>query len=292
MGAVGGLNAGAPIRSMRIRKRFGQHFLQPDWADKLVAVIDPRPHDRFLEIGPGAGVLTLRLAPRVEHLTAVEVDRDLVAGLAPNLPPNVRLIESDFLAMNLDDIVAGGPALRIAGNLPYNVASPILFRLLESWREWARRFEAGPHGRTGSRPWRDATLMVQREVAERLEASPGSREYGVLSICSQLYANVRRLLNLPPGAFRPPPQVHSAVVHLTFRPAVVALRDHRVFEQMVRAMFTQRRKMLSNALAPFAASRQVDPRAALEASGINPARRPETLDLAELGRLAEYFVEQ
>lgn len=263
---------------MRTRKRFGQHFLTAPWADKLVAAIAPQREDRFLEIGPGEGALTFRLAPLVEHLVAVEIDRDLVAELRPRLPPNVELIEADFLSLDLGPFAAQAP-FRVAGNLPYNIASPILFRLIDAWR-----------GAT-VRPWRDATLMVQLEVADRLEAAPGSRDYGVLSISTQLHASVRRVLTLPPGAFRPPPKVHSAVVQLTFRPPAVALRDERVFEQMVRSMFTQRRKTLGNALATFAESRQADARTALRTAGVDPSRRAETLQLVELARLADYFAE-
>jgi 16S rRNA (adenine1518-N6/adenine1519-N6)-dimethyltransferase len=276
---------------MRTRKRFGQHFLVPDWADKLVAAIDPQPQDRFLEIGPGPGALTLRLAPRVEHLVTVEVDRDLTAALAPQLPANVDLVEGDFLTLDLDAILAHSP-LRVAGNLPYNVATPILFRLIDTWRTRtlsSRPMQGAAGGHNSTRPWRDATLMIQREVAERIEAQPGSRDYGVLSIATRLHADVQRVLTLPPGAFRPPPKVHSAVIRLTFRTPAVALRDEQLFERMVRSMFTQRRKTLANALASFAASRQAESRAALTSAGIDATRRAETLDLAELARLADYF---
>jgi 16S rRNA (adenine1518-N6/adenine1519-N6)-dimethyltransferase len=256
------------------RKRFGQHFLEPAWADKLVSAIDPQPADRFVEIGPGPGALTLRLAPRVAHLTAIEVDRDLARALALRLPSNVDLIEADFLELDLDPLMARRP-VRAAGNLPYNISSPILFRLLDAHRR---------HGML-----RDATLMVQREVGARIEASPGSRDYGVLSILVQLHADVRRLLTLPPGAFRPAPQVHSAVLRLSFRPPAVPLRDEQLFEAMVRSMFTKRRKTLANALAAFATGRGVDSRDALAAAHIDPDRRAETLQLAELARLADYL---
>lgn len=282
---------------VRARRRFGQHFLEPAWADKLVAAIEPQGDDRFLEIGPGPGALTLRLAPRVAHLTAVEVDRDLAAALAPQLPPNVELLVGDFLDLDLTPVLQPGP-VRIAGNLPYNISSPILFKLIEAARP---SVGAGLQTRPGARmnepasprtpepAIRDATLMLQREVAERLEARPGTRDYGVLSISVQLHADVRRVLSLPPGAFRPAPKVHSAVVRLTFRPPSSPPGDERVFEAMVRSMFTQRRKMLANALRPFAEARGVSAMSALEASDIDPSRRPETLDLAELTRLADRF---
>jgi 16S rRNA (adenine1518-N6/adenine1519-N6)-dimethyltransferase len=266
--------------SVRARKKYAQHFLEPAWADKLVAAIDPAPADRFLEIGPGPGALTLRLAPRVAHLIAVELDGDMVAALRPRVAPNVDLIAQDFLAFDLEAAARAGP-LRIAGNLPYNVSSPILFKLIDTHRAMA------PGGATGLV---DATVMVQREVGDRIVAAPGTREYGVLSIGVQLHADVRRLLALPPGAFRPAPKVHSAVLRLTFRPPRVALRDVAVFEAMVRSMFTQRRKTLLNALRAFAESRQARSADALAAAAIDPTRRPETLQLSELARLADVFV--
>lgn len=256
----------------RARKRYGQHFLEPVWADKLVAAIAPEPGDRFLEIGPGPGALTLRLAPRVAQLVAVEIDSDMLASLRPRVPANVVLVRGDFLEFDLRRLVDDGP-LRVAGNLPYNVSSPILFKLVREHRSVGGIL--------------DATLMLQREVAERLEARPGTGEYGVLTVLVRLHADVRRVLTLPPGAFRPAPKVHSAVVRLDFRPPAVALRDEAVFEPMVRSIFTQRRKTLLNALRSFAESRSTDSRQALAAAGIDPGRRPETLDLHELGRLAD-----
>jgi len=265
-----------------------------------VEAIGPEAEDRFLEIGPGPGALTLRLAPRVAHLTAVEVDRDLAAALEPQLPSNVELVVADFLALDLTTVLQPGP-IRVAGNLPYNISSPILFKLIEAARAVppeppsphlrAPRYGGQAQPRTPSPDIRvtDATLMLQREVAERLEARPGSKDYGVLSISVQLHADVRRVLSLPPGAFRPAPKVHSAVVRLTFRPPPSPPRDERVFEAMVRSMFTQRRKTLGNALRPFAEARGLRAVAALDASGIDPSRRPETLELAELTRLADRF---
>ena len=263
------------IRRPRARKRYGQHFLEAAWADKLAAALDARPDDVFVEIGPGPGALTLRLARLVQHVTAVEIDPEMTASLAPQLPSNVTLVRGDYLEFDIRELVERGP-LRIAGNLPFNVASPILFKLLREHRS-----------RGGIA---DATLMLQREVAERIEARPGTGDYGVLAILVQLHADVRRLLTLPPGAFRPAPRVHSAVIRLTFRPPAVALRNEAVFEQMVRSMFTQRRKTLLNALRAFAEARGVDARRALLAAAIDSSRRPETLTLIELGRLSNLLV--
>ena len=259
---------------MRAKKRFGQHFLQPVWADKLVAAIDPQPADRFLEIGAGPGALTLRLAARVAHLTAIELDREMVEALAPRLPPNVTLVEADFLEYDLAALVGGG-RIRVAGNLPYNVSSPILFRLLRTHR--------------ASGGLIDATIMVQLEVAERIAARPGSKDYGVLSILIQLHADVVPLLTLPPGAFRPAPKVRSAVLRLRFRPPAIALADEPEFEAMVRSMFTQRRKTLQNALRTYAEGRGAASGDALRWAGVDPGRRAETLQLAELSRLADFF---
>ena len=256
----------------RARKRFGQHFLEPAWADKLVAALQPAAGDRFLEIGPGPGALTFRLAARVEHLTAVEIDTEIVAALQPRVPPNVTLVQQDFLDFDVQALTRTGP-LRIVGNLPYNVSSPILFKLLR-----AHRLAGGIS---------DATLMLQREVAERIEAKPATREYGVLSVLVQLYSDVRRVLTLPPGAFRPVPKVYSAVIRLDFRPPAVRIRDEVVFEQLVRSIFTQRRKTLLNAVRSFAEARGTDSRHALGAAEIDGSRRPETLTLPELARLAD-----
>jgi 16S rRNA (adenine1518-N6/adenine1519-N6)-dimethyltransferase len=259
---------------VRAKKRYGQHFLQDAWAEKVVAAIDPRLDQRFVEIGPGPGALTLRLAPRVAHLTAIEVDRDMVAALAPKVPANVTLIQSDFLDVDLADLARSDP-FRVAGNLPYNVTSPILFKLVDLHRR--------------ANLVSDATLMVQREVADRITARPGTRDYGVLSISIQLHSDAQRMLALPPGAFRPAPEVHSALVHFRFRPPAVPIADEGAFEAMVRSMFTQRRKTLLNALGPYASSRGVHARAALASAEIDSRRRPETLQLTELARLADYF---
>jgi 16S rRNA (adenine1518-N6/adenine1519-N6)-dimethyltransferase len=259
--------------SARTLKRYGQHFLEPAWADKLVAAIDPRPGDRFLEIGPGRGALTLRLAPRAAHVTAVEIDARMVEALRPGLPANVTLVHGDILDWDFD-AAATGP-VRAVGNLPYNVSSPILFALVGAYRR--------SHGITV------ATVMVQREVAERIVAAPGGRDYGVLSILIQIHADVRVVLSLPPGAFRPAPKVRSSVVHLGFRPPAIPLSDDEELTRLVRSIFTRRRKTLANALQPYAASRERDPVAALSRAGIDPRRRPETLQLIELARLVESF---
>lgn len=264
---------------MRANKRYGQHFLQGAWADKLVTAITPTPADRFLEIGPGPGALTLRLARNVSHLTAVEVDAQMVAELRPRLPGNVDLVQQDFLDFDLGPVAAeAASGLRIAGNLPYNAASPILIKLLAARRSGLRIT--------------DATLMVQREVADRIEGQPGTKAFGTLSIFVQLRADVRRLMTLPPGAFRPAPKVHSAVLRLEFREPEVSMLHEPTFEALVRAIFTQRRKTIANALRPFAEARGIDPRDAIARAALDGTRRPEALQITDLARLADVFSSQ
>ena len=276
---------------MRVRKRFGQHFLESVWVRKLVKTIQPAPKDRFLEIGAGRGALTFPLAEAGARVLAVEIDRDLAAELAHAVPPTVQVIAGDFLTLDLRALLASllhhlphsphlhsPQSVRVVGNLPYNISSPILFRLLKLQQDLT--------------PFTDATLMLQREVAERLVAPPGVRGYGPLAIATRLQADARRVLDLPPGAFRPQPRVRSAVVKLVFRPAPVNLTDPVRFEAMVRSLFSQRRKNVLNALKPFAAGIKA-PLSAAEAlalADLDPARRPETLQLTELARLAELFV--
>jgi 16S rRNA (adenine1518-N6/adenine1519-N6)-dimethyltransferase len=262
---------------MRTRKRFGQHFLEPVWADKVVAAIAPAADDVFLEIGPGPGILTSRLAPRVARLVAVEVDRDHAAELAPRLPANASIVTGDVLDVDLEAAIAAtgsADSIRVAGNLPYNISSPILFRLLDL---------------ESRRPVRDATLMLQREVADRIVARPGTAEFGVLSVLIQWRADVTRLLAIPPGAFRPPPEVRSALVRLTFRRPLFSLEDPAIFERMVRSMFTQRRKTIGNALTFLANELGTSAATVLSTAGIDRSRRPETLEIVEMARLADLF---
>ena len=276
------------------RKRFGQHFLEPVWVAKVIRAIDPQPGDHFLEIGPGRGALTRPLLERVTSVQAFEIDRDLAAELrgsqaigltasakaaavekATLTDTRLTLVEGDFLETANTLAGARSHALRVAGNLPYNVASPILFKLLELHASGV--------------PLVDATLMLQHEVADRLVAAPGGKEYGVLSILVQHTADVERLLSLPPGAFRPPPKVRSALVRVRFREPRPPADDPPTFTALVQAIFTRRRKTLANALQAFPLSARLHPGAALERAAIDGRRRPETLAVAEFVRLANAF---
>ena len=257
------------------QKRFGQHFLEPAWVVKVLRAIDPQPNETFIEIGPGRGALTVPLLERAKSVMAFEIDRDLAAGLA-GTNSRLTVVEGDFLESA--EALRSGHAtpLRVAGNLPYNVASPILFRLLEL-------YAAGV-------PFLDATLMLQREVADRLVSGPGSREYGVLSVLVQYMADVKQVLALPAGAFRPVPKVQSALVRVRFHAPVQAAVDRSAFERLVQSVFTRRRKTLANALLAFGLSSKVAPALALRAAGLDGSRRPETLALSEFVRLADAYV--
>ena len=264
------------------RKRFGQHFLAPSWARKVVAAIAPAPGDVFLEIGPGTGALTMPLAETGLPVLAIEIDRDLVSALVARVPRNVTVLSGNFLEMDVTPFLGGLESqrppdaaarpprrLRAVGNLPYNITSPLLFRLIDLHLK--------------HRLLTDATIMVQREVANRLSARPGTKDYGVLTVTAQLHARITKILNLPPSAFSPAPKVESSLVRLTFGEPSARIVDEALFQRLVRALFSQRRKTLRNALKPFhPAALDV-----LASSGLDGMRRPETLQVSEIARLVE-----
>ena len=262
------------------KRRFGQHFLERAWAEKVVRSIAPAPDQTFFEIGPGRGAITTLLASAAREVLAFEIDRDLAEALRRDGPPSVHVVEGDFLTITSERLrseLAGldraPTSIRVAGNLPYNVASPILFKLVEL-------YHAGI-------PLVDATVMLQREVAIRLLASPGNKDYGVLTILIGRHASVGPVLQLPAGAFRPVPKVHSTLVRLRFHTAHPPVHDEQVFESVTQAIFTRRRKTLSNALLAYPLKADQSPLSLLLSAGLDPRRRPETLTLEELTRLAD-----
>jgi len=263
----------------RPRRRFSQHFLESSWVERLVRIIDPSPTNTILEVGPGRGVLTLALARSGARIIAVEIDRDLSAQLGRDAPPNVRVVTGDFLALDLDGIVELGPGpLRAVGNLPYSVSVPILLRLLRLSDHGARI--------------RDAVLMFQREVADRVTAEAGTRDWGPLAIAVRLHATPRTALAIPAGAFRPMPQVQSAVVTLQFCPAPVTVRDPRLLDRVVRSIFSQRRKTAVNALRPLVSQlSSLGADTIFEQAGVNPRVRPAQLTLEELAELSEVLAD-
>ena len=222
-----------PVRksvSPPARKRWGQTFLiDPNMIRKIVDTIDPRPDDRFLEIGPGHGELTLPLAERARAVTAVDIDPWLVDDLKKLVPANVSIIQGDILDADLAHLLPAGS--RVYGSLPYYISSPIIFRLLDH-----------------RRLWRDAHFILQKEVGQRLIAGPGSKVYGRLSVMVQAFARVEPFFDLPPTVFRPEPKVDSTLLSLRPLSETGTIADHRLFTQVVRLAFGQRRKKLSNAL--------------------------------------------
>jgi 16S rRNA (adenine1518-N6/adenine1519-N6)-dimethyltransferase len=245
------------------RRRFGQNFLaEAHYAERIVAAVDPRPGERIVEIGPGLAALTGRLIERAGHIDAIEIDRDLAARLRERFGEReLSLHEDDALAV---DFGALGHDLRVVGNLPYNISSPLLFHLAAN----------APH-------LRDVTVMLQKEVVDRMTASPGTPEYGRLTVMLQSTFEIERLFVVPPGAFRPVPKVDSAVARLVpLRGRAPAIADRALFARVVAAAFAQRRKTLRNALSSLCDE------AALRAASIDPGARGETLSLADFVRLA------
>lgn len=250
----------------RPKKHYGQHFLhERGIIERIVAAIAPQPGDRIVEIGPGEGALTLPLLDAARTLTAIELDAELIDPLrvAAQSRGKLTIIHADVLEVDFTAL-AGAGKLRLAGNLPYYVSSPILFHCLE-------------HARAIT----DMVFMLQKEVVDRMAASPGSKTYGRLSVMLQLACKVEPLLRVPPGAFRPPPQVESAVVRLVPHAAPLDSQvDHAKVEAIVRAAFGQRRKTLANALSGVLDSE------AIRAAGIDPRARAETLSPAQYVQLA------
>lgn len=248
------------------KKSLGQHFLTDrSYIERIVLAVDPKPGDRLVEIGPGQGAITMPLLRRHGELTAIEFDRDLITPLmeASEGVGRLTIIHKDVLAVDFGKL-AGDERLRLVGNLPYNLSSPILFHALEH-----------------AASIRDMVFMLQKEVVDRMAAGPGSKVYGRLSVMLQAYCAVTPLFVVPPGAFRPPPKVDSAVVRMVPRPpAEIGVTDPRRFTEVVRAAFGQRRKTLRNALS------SVCDAAAIEAAGLSPDARAEQVEVAGFIRLA------
>jgi 16S rRNA (adenine1518-N6/adenine1519-N6)-dimethyltransferase len=245
------------------RKRFGQNFLvDPHYIAKIVAAIAPAPGDNLVEIGPGLAALTGALVERAGHLTAIEIDRDLAARLAADFPrERLTLHVADALAFDFSTL---GDKLRVVGNLPYNISSPLLFHLAGYASHLA-----------------DLHVMLQKEVVARMTAAPDTSDYGRLTVMLQTRFAVTRLFVVPAGAFRPAPKVESAIARLVpLGAAKPAVTDEALFAKVVAAAFGQRRKTLRNAVAGICDER------ALEDAGIDPGARGETLAVADFVRLA------
>jgi 16S rRNA (adenine1518-N6/adenine1519-N6)-dimethyltransferase len=248
------------------KKHLGQNFLhERSIIDRIVLAVDPQPGDRIVEIGPGQGALTFPLLDRHGAVTAIEFDRDLLQPLAAAASAHgtLTLIPADVLSVDFTALADDGQ-IRLVGNLPYNLSSPILFHALEH-----------------AAAIRDMHFMLQKEVVDRMAADPGSKVYGRLSVMLQAYCTVTPLLKVPPGAFRPAPKVDSAVVRLVPRaPGTIGIVDRKRFADVVRAAFGQRRKTLRNALG------NVVDLATIEAAGVRPDARAEQISVADFVRIA------
>jgi 16S rRNA (adenine1518-N6/adenine1519-N6)-dimethyltransferase len=243
------------------RKRFGQHFLSDDGIiDEIVRGINPRPGEPLVEIGPGLGAMTNPVVERCEALTVVELDRDLAARLRKR--PELTVIESDVLKVDFGQLADQfGRKLRVIGNLPYNISTPILFHLLQ----WADRVE-------------DQHFMLQKEVVDRMVASPGSKDYGRLSVMLQWRYDMENILDVPPESFDPPPKVDSAIVRMMPLASPPAL-DESLLSEMVTVAFSQRRKILRNTLGAWLSARGL-------VTDFNLQRRAEEVPVAEYVALA------
>ena len=250
----------------RPRKRFGQHFLHDHGVlQRIVRSVAARREQAFIEIGPGEGALTFPLLDTGIDLTVIELDRDLAARLRALAHPRLRVIEGDVLDIDLAALSDEfGAPLRLIGNLPYNVSSPILFHALDA----AERIT-------------DMHFMLQKEVVDRMAADPGSKVFGRLSVMLQARCAVTPLFDVPPGAFRPPPKVDSAVVRLEPRPeSAIGIVDPALFARVVKAAFAQRRKTLRNTLSGIADADT------LRSAGVDPAMRAEQLPVDAFVALA------
>jgi 16S rRNA (adenine1518-N6/adenine1519-N6)-dimethyltransferase len=244
------------------RKRFGQHFLSDDGViDEIVRAIAPQPGQALVEIGPGLGAMTNPVVERCKQLTVIELDRDLAARL--RLRPELKVIESDVLKVDFGAVAAelAPQKLRVIGNLPYNISSPILFHLLP----WAHLVE-------------DQHFMLQKEVVDRMVASPGNKDYGRLSVMLQWRYDMENVVDVPPTAFDPPPKVDSAVVRMTPYPVAPAV-DPLVLEKMVAVAFSQRRKILRHTLGAWITEHGID-------TDFDLQRRAEEVPVADYLALA------
>jgi 16S rRNA (adenine1518-N6/adenine1519-N6)-dimethyltransferase len=253
----------------RPRKRFGQHFLTDRRSlERIVEALQPEPTDIVVEIGPGKGALTDVLATTCRRLIAIEIDRDLVASLRKRLAtrPVVEVVEGDALEVNW--AVLAGESYLLAGNLPYYITTPLIFRILES--PMPRR----------------AVLLVQREVADRLTATPGSGEYGALTVNVQVAATVRTVAKVSAGAFHPKPKVDSAIVLLTpHREPLLGTDEQAAFRRFVQAVFGMRRKQMIRVMRESWVPAPDQASSVLHDAGIDPTTRPETIDPIAFVRL-------
>ena len=257
------------------KKRLGQHFLvDPNILNKVIQTAQVGKEDVVLEVGPGLGEMTLALAHRVKRVIAVEIDQKLVAILNEKTKdyPNVEVVRSDILKLDFKHFFKKkGHPIKVVANLPYQISTPLLFRFIESKDAFST-----------------FTLMIQKEVAERLAAHPGGKEYGPLSIFVQLFLDLSIRFFIKPSAFFPPPKVESAVVYMAWKEKpMIEKKDEEWFKRVVKSCFGYRRKTLLNALKHSELPLPESIESRVEGIGIAPRRRPETLTIEEYIRLAD-----
>lgn len=251
----------------KARKRFGQNFLHdPAIIQKIVDAINPQKSDYLIEIGPGKGAITKHLLQRVEKLNVIEIDRDLIQLLSSNFEENNVIIhEAD--ALKFDFSTLNQTNLRIVGNLPYNISTPLLFHLL-AYKHCIK----------------DMLFMLQKEVVDRICAKPGNKQYGRLSIMLQFYCDVESLFTIKPGAFSPAPKVDSAIVKLVpLSNPRYEICDHETLALIVKESFSQRRKTIRNNLKKYLSESEI------MNAGIAPEKRAESIDIDGFAKLANYY---
>lgn len=256
----------------RARKRFGQNFLNDQLViDKIVAAINPQPNDLLVEIGPGLGAITEPVAQMVNQLNVVELDRDLAERLEnhPEIADKLTIYQADALKFDFSQLVQTDKKMKVFGNLPYNISTPLLFHLFE----FAEHIES-------------MHFMLQKEVVNRMVAAPGSKAFGRLTIMTQYYCQAMPVIEVPPDSFDPPPKVDSSVIRLLPKPAEKrTAKDIKLLNRVCLEAFNQRRKTLRNCM------KNIIPVEAIEQLGIDPTLRPESLTLANFVDLANYLAD-
>ena len=249
------------------KKRFGQNFLQDEnILNKIVKEINPQTGDSIIEIGPGYGALTQKLTSATENLTAIEIDNLLTNELKVRFP-NLRLINEDFLETDLSTLTSAGKKLRIVGNIPYNITSPILFKLIEN-----------------NKLIKDAVFMVQLEVAKRMTAQRGTKDYGILAVVLNYFAETKLCFRISPNVFYPKPKVYSALIHIQFKKMEESREEQKLFMAIVKAAFGNRRKTLKNSLSN-SIFHEID----FSNSGVDLSLRAENLSVDDFIKLANYI---
>ncbi|MDH5648271.1 MAG: 16S rRNA (adenine(1518)-N(6)/adenine(1519)-N(6))-dimethyltransferase RsmA [Gammaproteobacteria bacterium] len=256
----------------RPRKRFGQNFLHDKTViQRIVKYINPQPNDLLVEIGPGLGALTDALIERTHPIHAIEIDNDLAAHLTQRYTPQQLILHhSDALTFDFRSLIHGEQKIRLIGNLPYNISTPLLFHVLE-------QIEC----------IQDMSFMLQKEVVQRLAAVPGTKNYGRLTVMVQYWCRVEKWFEVGSGAFTPAPKIDSAVVHLTpHETPLVSVKDTTDFHQIVKSAFGQRRKTLANGLKGLLTKDEIS------FLGIDPGKRAETLDIYAFAALSNAITQK